>query len=32
MKINEDWQAVAISFVLIFLAIISVINPGWMKF
>jgi hypothetical protein len=32
MKINEDWLATIIAFVLLVLAMISVINPAWVKF
>ena len=32
MKINEDWLATIIAFVLMFLAMISVVSPEWMKF
>ncbi len=32
LKINEDWLAVVIAFVLMILALIGVISPAWMKF
>ena len=32
IKINEDWLAVVIAFLLILLALINLISPGWMKF
>lgn len=32
MKINEDWLATIIAFVLLILAMINVINPTWVKF
>lgn len=32
MKINEDWLAVIIAFVLMLLAIAGAISPAWMKF
>jgi hypothetical protein len=32
LKINEDWLAVVIAFLLILLALINIISPGWMKF
>jgi len=31
-KINEDWLATIIAFVLMALAMISLITPTWMKF
>jgi hypothetical protein len=31
-KISEDWLSVIIAYVLMFLAIIGVISPTWMKF
>jgi hypothetical protein len=31
-KINEDWLATILAFVLMFLAIVNVIQPGWVKF
>lgn len=31
-KINEDWLATILAFVLMFLAIIGLINPAWVKF
>lgn len=32
IKLNEDWQATILAFVLIALALVSLISPGWMKF
>jgi hypothetical protein len=32
IKVNEDWLATILAFVLIAAALIGVINPGWMKF
>jgi hypothetical protein len=32
IKINEDWLAVILAFLLIVLALVSVISPAWMKF
>lgn len=32
VKINEDWLATILAFVLLFLAMINVISPDWMKF
>ena len=32
IKINEDWLATIIAFVLLILAMVNVINPEWMKF
>jgi hypothetical protein len=32
MKLNEDWLATILAFVLIFLALIGLISPTWMKF
>lgn len=32
IKINEDWLATIIAFVLLILAMINVIVPAWMKF
>jgi hypothetical protein len=32
VKINEDWLATILAFVLLFLALINVIQPSWMKF
>jgi hypothetical protein len=32
VKINEDWLATIIAFVLLVLAMVNVINPEWMKF
>lgn len=31
-KINEDWLATIIAFVLMIFAMINVIHPDWMKF
>lgn len=31
-KINEDWLATIIGFVLLILAMINLINPAWVKF
>ena len=32
MKINEDWLATGLAFVLLVLALVGVISPSWMKF
>lgn len=32
LKINEDWLAVGIAFLLLLLALANVISPAWMKF
>jgi hypothetical protein len=32
MKINEDWLATILAFVLMFLAMAGLISPTWMKF
>ena len=32
VKINEDWLATIIAFVLLVLAMINLISPAWMKF
>jgi len=32
IKVNEDWLATIIGFVLLFLAMLGVINPSWMVF
>lgn len=32
MKINEDWLATILAFVLLILAMINIINPNWVKF
>jgi hypothetical protein len=32
LKLNEDWLAVVIAFLLIVLAVIGVISPSWMAF
>ena len=32
VKINEDWLATIIGFVLMILAMINLINPDWVKF
>ena len=31
-KINEDWLATIIAFILLLLALVGVISPAWMKF
>jgi hypothetical protein len=31
-KISEDWLSVIIAFALMFLAIVGLINPAWVKF
>ena len=31
-KINEDWLATIIGFVLIILAMVNIIDPAWVKF
>lgn len=31
-KINEDWLAVIIAFLVIVLALVGVLSPTWMKF
>lgn len=31
-KINEDWLATILAFVLMLLAIVNIIQPGWVKF
>ena len=31
-KINEDWLATILAFLLIALAMIGLINPAWVKF
>lgn len=31
-KMNEDWLATIIAFVLLVLALINIISPTWMKF
>ncbi len=31
-KLSEDWLATILAFVLMILAMINVINPGWMVF
>jgi hypothetical protein len=31
-KLNEDWLATILAFVLMALALIGLISPGWMKF
>jgi hypothetical protein len=31
-KINEDWLATILAFVLLVLALVGVILPSWMKF
>jgi hypothetical protein len=32
VKINEDWLATIIAFVLLILAMVNAINPAWVKF
>jgi hypothetical protein len=32
VKINEDWLATILAFVLLFLAVVNVIQPSWVKF
>jgi hypothetical protein len=32
VKINEDWLATILAFVLLLLAVINAIQPGWVKF
>ena len=32
VKLNEDWLATILAFVLIILALIGLISPAWMKF
>ena len=32
VKINEDWLATILAFVLLILAMVNVINPTWIKF
>lgn len=32
IKINEDWLATILAFVLLILALIGLISPTWMKF
>ena len=32
MKINEDWLATILAFVLMFVAMVGLIAPSWMKF
>lgn len=32
IKINEDWLATIIAFVLLVLAVVNIISPEWMKF
>lgn len=32
VKINEDWLATILAFVLLLLAVIGLIQPGWVKF
>jgi hypothetical protein len=31
-KLNEDWLSVIVALVLVLLALVGVISPGWMKF
>jgi len=32
LKINEDWLAVLIAFLLLVLALVGLIQPTWLKF
>ncbi len=32
IKINEDWLATLIAFVLLILAVVNVVRPDWIKF
>ena len=32
IKINEDWLATIIGFVLLILAVLNVVRPDWIKF
>ena len=32
LKVNEDWLSVILAYVLLILAVIGLISPGWMKF
>jgi hypothetical protein len=32
LKLNEDWLAVVIAFLLIGLAVIGVVSPSWLAF
>jgi len=32
VKINEDWLATILAFVLLILAMVNAINPAWVKF
>jgi hypothetical protein len=32
IKVNEDWLAVFIAFILLFLALVEIIVPAWMRF
>lgn len=32
MKISEDWLSVILAFTLMILAMIGLINPGWVAF
>jgi hypothetical protein len=32
VKLNEDWLATFLAFVLLILAMINVISPDWVKF
>ena len=32
IKINEDWLATVIGFVLLILAVLNVVRPDWIKF
>lgn len=31
-KLNEDWLATILGFVVILLAMVNLINPAWVKF
>jgi len=31
-KLNEDWLATIIAFILLLLALVGLISPAWMKF
>ena len=31
-KLNEDWLATIIAFILLLLALVGVISPAWLKF
>jgi hypothetical protein len=32
IKINEDWLAVIVAFLVLVLALVGLIQPSWMKF